>query len=58
VTKRNGRPLVVYFSQEQAERLASVSQRRCVAKADLVRFAVDRLLNQLNSGQLELPLGI
>lgn len=57
-SKRNGRPLVVYFSQEQAEGLDSLSRQRRVAKADLVRFAVDRLLNQINSGQLELPLGI
>jgi hypothetical protein len=56
--KRNGKPLVVYFSEDQAARLDSVSQERRVAKADLVRLAVDRLLNQLGSGQLDLPLGV
>ncbi len=56
--KRKGKALLVYFPQEAAERLSSVAKERRVAKAELVRVAVRRLLNDLNSGQLELPLGL
>jgi predicted DNA-binding protein len=56
--KRNGKALLVYFPKEEAERLSSVARERRVAKAELVRVAVGRLLNDLNSGQLELPLGL
>jgi predicted DNA-binding protein len=56
--KRKGKALLVYFPKEQAERLSSVAKERRVAKAELVRVAVGRLLNDLNSGQLELPLGL
>lgn len=56
--KRKGKALLVYFSKDEAERLSSVARERRVAKAELVRVAVGRLLNDLNSGQLELPLGL
>lgn len=56
--KRKGKALLVYFSKEEAERLSSFAQARRVAKTELVRVAVGRLLNDLNSGQLELPLGL
>lgn len=56
--KRRGKPLIVYFDEGLADKLKSASQDRRVAKATLVRFAVERLLNQLGSGQLELPLGL
>ena len=55
---RNGSPLTIYFSREQAEELSRVSRERRVSKANLVRLAVDRLLRQLQAGQLNLPLGI
>jgi hypothetical protein len=55
---RQGTPLTVYFSLEQAERLKSLSEERHVAMATLVRIAVDRLFIQLSGGQLELPLGL
>jgi hypothetical protein len=58
VTKRKGKPLTVYFNEALAHRLHFVSQERRVPKATLVRFAVERLLNQLSTGQLELPLGL
>lgn len=58
VPKRKGKPLTVYFDQALAHRLHDVSQERRVAKANVVRFAVERLLNQLTTGQLELPLGL
>jgi hypothetical protein len=55
---RQGTPLTVYFTKEQANQLSFVSRERHVAKSTLVRFAVEQLLNQLTSGQLELPLGL
>lgn len=51
-------PLIVYFSEELSGRLNLTASERHVAKANLVRFAVERLLNQLSTGQLELPLGV
>lgn len=57
VAKRKGKPLTVYFDKALAQRLTMVAQERRVPKASVVRFAVERLLNQLSSGQLELPLG-
>lgn len=56
--KRSGRPLVVYFTKEQAERLSMMCRERHVNKTTIVRFAVDRFLDQLSSGQLELPFGL
>jgi hypothetical protein len=55
---RRGRPLVVYFTKEQAERLNITCRERHVAKATVVRFAVERFLDQLSSGQLEFPFGL
>ena len=57
-TMRNGKPLTVYFSGELSENLRRVSTTRHVSKAALVRFAVERLLHQLEAGQLNLPLGV
>jgi len=55
--KRKGKKAVlVYFPKEQAEQLSSTARERRVTKAALVRVAVGRLLNELNSGQLDLPL--
>ena len=56
--QRKGTPFTLYLSSEQAKQLDILSRQRSVAKAAVVRFAVDRLLTQLGSGQLELPLGI
>ena len=56
--KRKGKALLVYFRKEDAERLSSIAKERRVAKTELVRVAVGRFLNDLNSGQLELPLGL
>ena len=56
--RRKGKPFTLYLAPEQAKQLETVSRQRSVAKAAIVRFAVDRLLVQLGSGQLELPLGI
>jgi hypothetical protein len=50
--------LVVYFEDGLARKLEAVARERSVPKAALVRIAVGRLLIQLGSGQLELPLGV
>lgn len=55
---RSGKPLVVYFSEEQADRLDIVARSRRVSKTDIVRVAVQRLLDAIASDQLDLPLGL
>ena len=58
-SKRKGKKAVmVYLPKEDADRLASTARERRVTKTELVRIAVGRLLQQLNSGQLDLPLGV
>jgi predicted DNA-binding protein len=56
--RRRGVPLTVYLSVELSKALATVSSRRKVDKSTLVRTAIERLLADLESGQLDLPLGI
>ena len=56
--KRSGKPLTIYLNDDLSLSLASTCERRKVNKPDLVRVAVERLLNDLESGQLDLPLGI
>jgi hypothetical protein len=56
--KRNGKPLTVYLNDDLSQALATTCEKRKVHKSDIVRVAVERLLNDLESGQLELPLGI
>lgn len=58
VPSRRGTPLTVYFSDEQTIQLNNISRQRRVPKAELLRIAVDLLVNQLNDGQLQLPLGV
>ena len=48
----------MYFSVEQARQLASISRERKVSKSVILRFALERLLDQLKSGQLNFPFGI
>lgn len=56
--KRSGKPLTVYLNDDLSSALANTCERRKVHKSDVVRVAVERLLNDLESGQLDLPLGI
>jgi metal-responsive CopG/Arc/MetJ family transcriptional regulator len=56
--KRNGKPLTVWLNEDLSNALATASERRKVDKSEIVRVAVKRLLNDLETGQLELPLGI
>lgn len=56
--RRKGTPFTMYFSDQQTEELNRISRQRRVPKAELLRVAVDLLVNQLNDGQLQLPLGV
>lgn len=49
---------MIYFPKEQAVKVRRLSAERHIPMANIVRFAVDRLLSDLNNGQLELPLGL
>jgi hypothetical protein len=55
---RRGKPLTVYFSNDHANRLASLCGERRVAKSEIIRFALDKLLKDLDEKQLELPFGL
>ena len=57
-TRRSGIPLMVYFQPEQATRLKDLSEKRRIPRANIVRFAVERLLDDINGGQMDLPLGL
>jgi Arc/MetJ-type ribon-helix-helix transcriptional regulator len=48
----------MYFSSEQAEALAAVSRARRVSKSTVIRYAVERLLEQLKNGQVSPPFGV
>ncbi len=56
--KRNGKPFTVYLSVDLSNALRDASVERRVHKSEIVRLAVERLLNDLAAGQLELPLGL
>jgi hypothetical protein len=56
--RRRGKPFMVYLTHEQSAQLKSIARDRHVSRAAVVRFAIDQLLKQLSSGQLELPLGL
>jgi anti-sigma-K factor RskA len=55
---RRGKPLVVYFTDEQAQALRAVAEDRHITQTAVIRFAVDQVLKKFQSGQLELPLGV
>jgi Ribbon-helix-helix protein, copG family len=56
--KRNGIPHTVYFSEELTAALNHAAQARRVGKSTIIRIAIEELLRKLDSGQLELPLGL
>lgn len=56
--QRKGRPITLYLRQEQAVELEAVSRTRHVAKAEVIRLALDRLLEDIRGGQMNLPLGV
>lgn len=49
---------MLYLPPEQAGELEDAARKRSIPKAALVRFAITKLLRDISSGQLELPLGI
>lgn len=55
---RRGVPFTIYFSVEQAQALAALSRDRRVSKSTILRFALERLFDQLKNGELKLPFGI
>jgi hypothetical protein len=55
---RQGKPFTLYLPKDQAQQLDVLARKRSIAKATLVRYAVGRLLDDVNGGQLQLPLGI
>ena len=57
-SKRSGVPHTVYFSEELTASLNAAARARRVGKSTIVRIAVEQLLKKLESGQLELPLGL
>ncbi len=57
-TNRTGVPITVYLDNSLNSRLNATSKERRVGKSSIIRLAVERLLTELESGQLELPLGI
>jgi hypothetical protein len=57
-TNRTGVPITFYLDQALNKRLNATSKERHVGKSSIIRLAVERLLTQLDNGQLDLPLGI
>jgi hypothetical protein len=57
-TNRSGVPITVYLDETLNRRLNATSKERHVGKSSIIRLAVERLLTQLDSGQLDLPLGL
>lgn len=55
---RRGVPFTIYFSVEQAQSLAALSRERRVSKSTILRFALERLFEQLKNGELKLPFGM
>jgi predicted transcriptional regulator len=56
--RRAGKPFTIYLSEEQFSQLQQVAKQRRVAKSALVRYALERLILQMECSNSELPLGI
>ena len=55
---RTGKALNIYLPPTQAGRLHAWAKERHVPMSNIVRFALDRLFQDLDGGQLDLPLGL
>jgi predicted DNA-binding protein len=55
---RSGVPYTLYLSEDMTAALNAISSQRKVDKSDIVRTAIQRLLDDITNGQLDLPLGI
>jgi predicted DNA-binding protein len=58
VPKRIRKQFNLNLPQEELDRLKNLSAERHVPMGNIVRFALDRLFDQLQGGQLNLPLGL
>jgi len=56
--KRSGTPHTVYLSEDLTAALNAAARSRRVGKSTIVRIAIEQLLRRLESGQLDLPLGL
>jgi predicted DNA-binding protein len=56
--KRVRKQFNLNLPQEELDRLKNLSSERHVPMGNIVRFALDRLFDQLQGGQLNLPLGL
>src|SRR5262249_16727593 len=54
---RSGIPCTVYLSDEISAALNAILSQRTVDKSDLVKAAIQRLLDDIANGQLDLPPG-
>lgn len=57
-SSRSGKPHTIYFTPEQALALEALAAQRRITKTELVKFAVDQMLDRIINGQLQLPLGV
>jgi hypothetical protein len=55
---RTGIPYTLYLSEDMTAALNALSSQRKVDKSAIVRTAIQRLLEAIANGQLDLPLGI
>jgi hypothetical protein len=54
--RRTGKPLQVYFPDEQRNQLRKIAKERRVPESEVVRAAVEHFVARISSGQLELGL--
>ena len=57
-SRRSGLPFTLYLRREQAARLEMLARGRHVAKSELVRVAIDRLLDELERRRQHAPVGL
>ena len=55
---RRGKPLQVYFPDEQRDQLRRIAKERRLPESEIVRAAVEVFVARVSSGQLELGLNI
>ena len=53
---RTGKPLQVYFPDEQRDQLRKIAKERRLPESEVVRAAVEIFVARISSGQLELGL--
>jgi predicted DNA-binding protein len=51
-------PVTLYIDAGLNKRLNATSKERHVGKSSIIRLAIERFLTQVESGQLDLPLGL